>query len=276
MAATDARRIALDVAQQRAPRIVELAVSLEHHPPLHEVSGRVDEDALGFESVAAGTSRFLLVVLERLRRASMHDEAHIRTIDAHAESDGCNDDVGVLVEEGILVAAALGVGEAGVIGLGANAGLDQPRRQRVDFAPRGAVDDARLAAATGHHIQNLALQAGARQHAIDQVRAIERPDELERRFEAQLRRDVAAYARRRGGGIRVKADAGQHRPQPSELSIFGTEVVPPLADAVRFVDRDELHVALGEAVDEPVTALPGQAFRGYIEQPDSGLRAGRS
>ena len=186
MAAPDARCIALDVAQQRAPRIVELAISLEHHPPLHEVSGRVDEDALGFESIAAGTARFLLIVLERLRRAGMHDEAHIRTIDAHAESDRGHDDVGVLVEEGILVAAALAVGEAGVIGLGANAGLDQPRCQRIDFAPRGAVDDARLAAAAGHHIENLPLQAGARQHAIDQVRPIERPDELEWRFEARV------------------------------------------------------------------------------------------
>ena len=97
----------------------------------------------------------------------MDDETHVRTIDAHAESDGGHDDVGVLVEEGILVAAALGVGEAGVVGLGANAGLDQPRCQRIDFAPRGAVDDARLAAAAGHHVQNLPLQAGARQHAID-------------------------------------------------------------------------------------------------------------
>ncbi len=91
-----------------------------------------------------------------------------------------------------------------------------------------------------------------------------------------MRRDVAAYARGRGCGIGVKADAGQHRPQPSELTIFGTEVVPPLADAVRFVDRHELHVALGEPVDEPVTALAGQTFRRYVEQPIAAFaQAGR-
>ena len=107
VAAADARGVALDVAQQRAPRVGQLAVPLEHHPPLQEVGGRVDQHALGLEAVAPGAAGLLLVVLERLRRAGVHDEPHVGAIDAHAERHRGDDDVGVLVEERVLVAAAL-------------------------------------------------------------------------------------------------------------------------------------------------------------------------
>ena len=107
MAAADARRVALDVAQQRAPRVGELAVPLEHDPPLQEVRRRVDQHALGLEAVAPGAAGLLLVVLERLRGAGVHDEAHVGSIDPHPERDRRHDDVGVLVEERVLIPAAL-------------------------------------------------------------------------------------------------------------------------------------------------------------------------
>ena len=149
MAAADARRVAFDVAEQRATRVGELAVALEHDAPLQEVGRRVDQHALRFEAVAPGAAGLLLVVLERLRRAGVNDEAHVRSVDAHAEGHGGDDDVGVLVEKRVLIPAALVVGEAGMVGPGANAGLGQPRRQRVDLAARRAVDDAGLAACAG-------------------------------------------------------------------------------------------------------------------------------
>jgi hypothetical protein len=62
--AADGCGVALDVAQQRAPGIRELAVALEHDAPLQEIGGRVNQHALGLESVAPGSSRFLLVVLQ--------------------------------------------------------------------------------------------------------------------------------------------------------------------------------------------------------------------
>ena len=104
MAAPDPRGVALHVAQQRAPRIGQLAVTLEHDAPLQEVRRRIDQHALGLEPVAAGAAGLLLVVLERLRRARMDDEADVGAIDAHAEGDRGDDDVGVLVEKRILVA----------------------------------------------------------------------------------------------------------------------------------------------------------------------------
>ena len=46
----------------------------------------------------------------------MNDEPHVGSVDAHAERDGRDDDVGPFAEERILVAAALVVRQAGVIG----------------------------------------------------------------------------------------------------------------------------------------------------------------
>ena len=92
-----------------------LAVGLEHLPPADEVGARVDQHALGRQAVAAGAARLLLVVLGRSRRAGVHDEAHVRSIDAHAERHRRDDDVGALVEERLLMPAAHVVGQAGVV-----------------------------------------------------------------------------------------------------------------------------------------------------------------
>ena len=100
--------------------------------------------------------------------------------------------------------------------------------------------------APGQDVEELPLQAGARQHAVDEVRPIERADELDGFSKPELRGDVAAHARGRRRGEGVQADAGKRAAQPAELPVLRPEVVPPLADAVRFVDGDELHVALRE------------------------------
>ena len=84
------------------------------HSPLFSSTARqrakspagIDQDAFRLQAVAAGAARFLLVVLERLRRAGVHDEPDIGSIDAHAERDRRHHDVRVFVEERILVADA--------------------------------------------------------------------------------------------------------------------------------------------------------------------------
>src|SRR5690606_37809726 len=85
MPAADGRRVAFHVAQQRPPRLDLSARLLEHRPPAGEVAARIDQHALRLEAIAPRTPRFLLVVLERLRRAGMHYEAHVRSVDPHAE-----------------------------------------------------------------------------------------------------------------------------------------------------------------------------------------------
>ena len=55
--------------------------------------------------------------------------------------------------------------------------------------------------------------------------------------------------------------------QPSELPVLRTEIVSPLADAMRLVDRDESHARLLERLPKRLTAVADEAFRGEIQQP---------
>jgi hypothetical protein len=105
MAAARARRVSLHVAQQRPRAVAPLAVRLQHLTPAGEIAARINQHALGAEAVAARASGFLLIVLERSRRARVHDEADVRSIDAHAECDGGDNDVRTLLEERLLIPA---------------------------------------------------------------------------------------------------------------------------------------------------------------------------
>ena len=87
------------------------------------------------EAVTSGATRFLLVVLERLRRAGVHDEPHVRSIDAHAERHGGDDNVDVFVEELVLMTMPHLVVETGMVRDGAHAFAGEPAGQRVHFAP---------------------------------------------------------------------------------------------------------------------------------------------
>ena len=77
-----------------------------------------------------------------------------------------------------------------------------------------------------------------RTHPVKQIRAIERSDQHRRVREPELLDDVAAHALGRGRGVGVNARARKTRLQLREPAIFGPEIMSPLADAVRLVDRE--------------------------------------
>ena len=264
--AADGGGIAFHVAHQRPPFGAELAVPLEHDPPLQKIRRRGDEHALGFESIAAGTSGFLLIVLERLRRPGVKHEPHVRSIDPHPERDGRDDDVGVLVEEGVLILMALAIGQAGMVRHRAIAFVDQPRREIVHLASRQAVHDPGLLLMAREHVENLPAQVRARQDAIHEVRPIERADHLHRVLQAELRDDIAADARGRGGGERVEAGRRQRLAQARQLAVLRPEIVSPLADAVGFVDRDETDRRARPAPDRAVARVADKTLGRKIQQ----------
>src|SRR3954465_13958942 len=110
-------------------------------------------------------------------------------------------------------------------------------------------------------VQKLPLQIRSCKDAVDQVGAVERTDEFDRIDETELSRDVLPNARGRGCSERVQGDPRQQRAEAAELAVLGTEIMSPLADAVRLVDRDEAHIARGENLDEAVTPLADEALR---------------
>src|SRR4029077_15558750 len=94
-------------------------------------------------------------------------------------------------------------------------------------------------------------------------------------LQPQLVDDVAADAFGRGRREGVERDPGKILAQPSELAILRTEVVSPLADAVRFVDRHELQVRLLEQPPQRRPAVADQPLGWNIQQAGAAVATGR-
>ena len=78
----------------------------------------------------------------------------------------------------------------------------------------------------------------------------------------------------RGRGERVERDAGKVVAQPPQLPVLRTEIVPPLADAVRLVDGDEPHAALLQQPPQRRAAFADQPLGRHVQQPAAVRRAG--
>ena len=274
-----AERVHLAELAQRPGRRLD-ALRREHGLPQPVVTAADEQQAFGLEAVTAGAARLLLIVLERLRHARVDHVAHIRAIDAHAEGDGGHHDVGPLVDERLLVAAALLVGQPRVVAQRAQSASAQRGGELVHLAAADAIDDARLVPVPVDRRGHLRDAIGARPHAVDEIGTVERADEDQRVAQPKLGDDVVANLRRGGGRIGVDGQRGKHLAQDAQLPVFRPEVVAPLADAVRFVhgDEDRLrapqprekavhHEALGRDVE--------QLHAAGVDRPQHGGTLGR-
>ena len=239
MSATGAGGVPLHVAQQPSGVLGELPASLQHLAPFGEVGARVEQHALGLEPVPAGSTRLLLVVLERARGTSVDDVADVRSVDAHAERHRGDHDVGPLLEKRLLILAPHLVGESRVVGQGPMAQLVEPARHTLDLPAGDAVDDAGLIGMPVQHSANLVLEPRAGPHPVDEIRSVERADQHLGVAQRQLRNDVVTYLAGRRGREGVDGELGKVVAEPSEPPELRPELVSPLADAVGLVDRDE-------------------------------------
>jgi hypothetical protein len=237
--------------------------------PAVEVRAAVEEHALGRQPVATRAAGLLAVLLDALRQARVDDEAHVGAIDPHPEGDRRDDDVEVFRLERALRAPAARRVEAGVVGLAADAERAQGLRELLDVAAAQAVDDPGRAGVPRDHAADLAREVAAREDAVRQVRPVEAPDEERRIGEPELAHDVLADARRRGRGVGLDRDRGQLAAELAELAVLGAEIVAPVADAVRLVDRDRGQAAGLEALEEP---RAHQALGGDVQEPQLAAR----
>ncbi len=129
--------------------------------PGHEIAAGIEQHALGFQAVAAGPARFLLVMLDRLGHGGVQDEADVGAVDAHAESDGGHDQVAFLLRRTLLARPAFLGRQAGVIGPALDALGLQDRADVVHVLAAQAIDDARLARVAFEHFVDLGVEIGA-------------------------------------------------------------------------------------------------------------------
>ncbi len=138
---------------------------------------------------------------------------------------------------------------AGVIGQRLDAVAAQKFGQFLGLAPRGAIDDAALAAMLFDEIQQSACGRRPWPHRQPQIGPVEAVHENRRLAAEKLCQNIGA---RRGIGRRGEGDrlhAAERRLHLAERRIFGTEVVAPLRNAMRLVDRQQRDLGALEQIE---------------------------
>ena len=184
----------------------------------------------------------------------MSHKTDIGFVDAHAKRQGGDHHHAVVAQKPGLVASPIGSAHAGVIGQRIKALLDQPGGGVVDPLAGGAVDDTGLAGEFAQEGEQLAPWLILDDDAVADIGAIKTGDELTRLLQRQTLADFMSGLGIGGGGQRNSRNVGKAIVQNRQAEILRTEIMAPLRDAVRFVDRKErdatgrkqLKAAIGE------------------------------
>src|SRR5258708_11040032 len=97
------------------------------HLLLDQELGRADigaaeiQDAVGRIAITPRPARFLVIAFQGAGQIEIHDPAHVRLVDAHAERNRRDDDLQIVANEGVLSITAGGGGESCVVWRGADA-----------------------------------------------------------------------------------------------------------------------------------------------------------
>jgi small-conductance mechanosensitive channel len=258
------------------------------------------EHSDGWGIVASCASDFLVVGFDRARRREVDDDAHVRAVDTHAERVGCDDDGKLPTQEGALDLGAKAAVEAGVVGLG---GPSRPS-QTLGFArcliAGGRVHDG--GAAWGLGIAQ-SLAQGSIDDLIPLARTVdlegtkgkvvarEAPDDLRGvGAETEAGDDLVSNDWRRGRGACQDPRLREGTNEGANGEVVRSEIVPPLADAMRFVHGEERAVELRQQiaksprretlrsnVDQSILTLTrsGEAHRDFARFESRGEIGGR-
>ena len=194
----------------------------------------------------------------------MGDEPYVGFVDTHAERNRRHHDDALFPLESGLMPGACRCLHAGVIGQCIDTVSNQPRSGFVHFSARQAIHDTSL---TGMLVADETHQLRARVGLVDDgianVRTIEARDEDTRVVERQARSDFGARLRIGGGSQRDPRHAWKPFVQHGQLKILGPEIVTPLGDAMRFIDRKQSNLDL---LKQSETAWCGQPLGRHIQQ----------
>ncbi len=188
----------------------------------------------------------------------MIDVADVGLVDAHAEGDRRDDDVAGRCRPPLLGRDSVLRGQAGVIRAGGETGGSEQRGDAQGRPLKRHVHDRRPGRALPEAIdqQLLSLAGPSRRRQQRQVGAVEAGDDGLLGGDAEAGADVGHHGRR--GGRRERQHAlGPELARPrSQLEVVRPEVVPPLGDAVRLVDREQRDRRLGQLGEEALVVEP--------------------
>ncbi len=213
-------------------------------------------DALG--TVAAGAPDLLRVRLEALRQVVVVDVADVGLVDPHPEGDRRDHDRLRRAGPPLLHRDALLGAHAGVVGPGREAGGAEEPRDPQRRPLQRHVHDRRPGRTLAQALQQQPVALGRRDRCREQgqVRPVEAGHDRVRLLDPEPGADVGDDGGRGGGRKREHALGAELAGALGQLQVVGPEVVAPLRDAVRLVDREERDSRLREAGEEALVVEP--------------------
>ena len=147
-----------------------------------------------FASVTSCTSCLLIIALEALGDVVVDDIADVGFVDAHAESDGGNDDIDFLHKEVVLCLCADSGFHAGVIGSSRDVVGAEDFSKFLYFLTRQTINDARLAGIHLNEADNVAVDVLCLwTHLVVEVGTVEGRFEVLGIEDAKVLLNVVAY-----------------------------------------------------------------------------------
>ena len=226
------------------------------------VGGAVEEHAGAGQVVTAGASGFLVVALQGLGQVVVHDQPHVRLVDAHAEGDGGRDDPDLVANEAILGRSTNGRFEASVVGQCLYALVGKVGRQVLGVLAGEAVDDGRSVRVLTQQLQQRLERPSLGPNGVRQILTVEARNEPPCIRYRQLLHDVVPHLRGGRGGEGHDRRVGKAFAQDPQVAVVGAEVVAPLGNAVSLINGDLADPDRPEKVAE---AGHGQSLRGDVE-----------
>ena len=193
----------------------------------------------------------------------MQHEADVGLVDAHAEGVGGHHHPASVVDEILLIPAALVVGQARMVARGGDAVLHQLLAGLVHRLSGRAVDDAGLIPVSAHVVQHPAELVPGRFHVKIEVGAVEPRGHAEGVPQRQQLYNVRFDCV--GGGGREGADhgpLGQSFDKSGDVQVAGTKILAPLGHAMGLVHG---HQGDAERLAKAKKAGGRQALRGDVE-----------
>ena len=220
--------------------------------------------AISLLPVSSGSAGLLIIGLHTAGNLKMGNKPDVRTVNAHSKSIRGNNNIRMAVHESVLGFLSLFIRHACVIGCHAQSKIGKSLIYLLHFFAGGAINNTRLV--TLHQfVQPLVFVFVriARSNAEMQVFPRKPSYDRHRIIQPQMFQNIFPHPRSSRGGQSSHLRPPHHFNSFSQLQIIRTEIVPPLAQAMRFIHSHHIYIHLRQSMHEPFMT---KTFRSHIYQ----------
>ena len=243
---------------------------VNHAALVHNVLQAIAHPGVSRFAVAPGTARFLVIAFNIFGHVQVRHKAHIGLVDAHAKGHGGDHHNAFAAQKPVLVGLAHRHIQPRVVRQRVDALVTQHLRHLLHPAARLAVHDARLSRVLGaNETQQLLGGFAFFDNGVADVGAVKTADKLARLLQLQALHDVLPRQSVGSGRQRNTRHLGKALVQHRQRPVFGAEVVPPLAHAMRLINGEQGQLtALVQGIKLGQETRRGHPLRGGVQHRD--------